>query len=59
MKEGYIKAKYRKVIPCYYNLDTEDVYARNWVYDKLLDFFIWYDYEFNDGFYIWIEGGDK
>lgn len=55
MKEGFIKAKYRKLIPCYYNLDTQEIIPKYILLGFALDFLIWYDYEFNDAFYIWLE----
>ena len=39
---------------CYFNEDTNEVKGTNWVYDKLIDLFIWIDTKFgiNDGFSI-------
>lgn len=38
----YRKAKYRK-IPAYFDMETNEIYGRNWLFDKLIDLNIWFD----------------
>lgn len=41
-REGYRKAYYRQ-IPAYFNMQTNDIEGRNWLYDKLIDINLWID----------------
>lgn len=41
-------------IPCYWHEDTEDICARYSWLDPLLDFAVWIDFEFSEGFGYWI-----
>lgn len=42
--DGFVRAYYRG-IPAYYNLDTDEIIGRNWIYDKLILVNIWVDVE--------------
>lgn len=44
------KAKYWGIIPIYFNPHDNEVIGRNWFYDHLVDFAVWFDFEFRDTF---------
>ena len=54
------KAYYRK-IPCYFNIETSELWGRNWFYDILVDINIWIDVHIVqvEGFSIYIEDTDE
>ncbi len=41
-------------VRCYFNEDNNGVKGTNWINEKLIDFFVWFDtiFSMNDGFYI-------
>lgn len=34
-------------VPCYFNIETDELTGRNFIYDKLLDFCTWFHQFFN------------
>lgn len=42
------------MIPCYWHEETEDICAKFKLLDPLLDFAVWIDFEFGEGFKYWI-----
>ncbi len=57
--EGFKKAYYRK-IPAYFNEETYELIGRNWFYDLLIDWNVWFDFVILelDGLPIFIEKED-
>ncbi len=57
--EGFKKAYYRK-IPAYFNEETHELIGRNWFYDILIDWNVWFDFVILelDGLPIFIEKED-
>ena len=53
------RAKYRG-IPCYYDKFTNELETDNWIYDKLIDLNIWFDFEILqlEELPIWVEQDD-
>lgn len=39
-------------IPCLFNEENNEIVGKNWLFDKLIYFCVWFDMEFRDGFYI-------